>query len=126
MATLVLKFTKAFSDEDIKKSLINDIKNIGILLVKIAILVGVSYVILSPIIGIIVNSISSDRDAYNPMVYILPQSPTLERYKLVLERLDYFPTMARDLLYTVSLMAIQILVCAMVGYGFARFEFPFK
>ena len=126
MAALVLKFRKALNDEDVKKSLINDIKNIGILIVKIAILVGVSYVILSPIIGIIVNSISSDRDAYNPMVYILPQSPTLERYQLVIERLDYFKTMARDLLYTVSLMAIQILVCSMVGYGFARFDFPFK
>ena len=60
------------------------------------------------------------------MVYILPQFPTLERYKLVLERLDYVPTMLKNLLYVVSLMAIQILICSMVGYGFARFDFPFK
>ena len=119
-------FKENMQDADQRKALLNDIKNLAVNIVRFAILLGVSYVILSPVIGIIVNSISSDRDAYNPMVYILPQNPTLDRYKLVLERLDYFKTMGRDLLYTVSLMALQIVVCSMVGYGFARFDFPFK
>lgn len=113
-------------DDDQKKSLLNNVKNLAVNVMRFAILIGVSYVILSPVIGMIVNSISSDRDAYNPMVYILPQFPTLERYELVLERLEYFPTMGRDLLYTITLMALQILICSMVGYGFARFDFPFK
>lgn len=119
-------FKENMQDADQRKALLNDIKNLAVNIVRFAILLGVSYVILAPVIGIIVNSISSDRDAYNPMVYILPQNPTLDRYKLVLERLDYFKTMGRDLLYTVSLMALQIVVCSMVGYGFARFDFPFK
>lgn len=123
----VLKdFQKNMQDADQRKALLNDIKNLGVALIRIVILIGVSYVILSPVIGMIVNSISSDRDAYNPMVYILPHNPTLERYKLVLTRLDYFKTMGRDLLYTITLMALQIVVCSMVGYGFARFDFPFK
>ncbi len=116
----------ALQDEDQKKALLINVKNLLVNVIRFAILIGVSYVILSPVIGMVVNSISSDRDAYNPMVYVLPQFPTLERYKLVIERLYYFPTIARDLLYTISLMAIQIMVCSMVGYGFARFEFPFK
>ena len=122
----VNSFRENMQDADQRKALLNDIKNLAVNIVRFAILLGVSYVILAPVIGIIVNSISSDRDAYNPMVYILPQNPTLDRYKLVLERLDYFKTMGRDLLYTVSLMALQIVVCSMVGYGFARFDFPFK
>lgn len=95
-------------------------------LLRAAILIGVGYVILSPVIGIIVNSISSNKDAYNPMVFVLPQFPTLERYALAIERLNYFPTMFRDLLYTLTLTALQLLVCSMVGYGFARFDFPMK
>ncbi|MBO5166849.1 MAG: carbohydrate ABC transporter permease [Lachnospiraceae bacterium] len=74
----------------------------------------------------IVNSISSNKDAYNPMVFVLPENPTLEKYALVLERLDYFPTIARDLLYTITLTGLQLLICSMVGYGFARFDFPGK
>ncbi len=108
------------------KSLLNNVKKFLTTLLRIAILIGVGYVILSPVIGMVVNSISSDRDAYNPMVFVLPQFPTLERYKLVLESLDYLPTMARDMIYTLSLMLLQIVVCSMVGYGFARFDFPLK
>lgn len=126
MAAYIEKIKKTFNDHDQRMSLFNDIKNFAVSLIRIVILVGVSYVILSPVIGIVVNSISSDKDAFNPMVYVLPEFPTWERYELVLERLDYFPTIARDLIYTITLMGIQILVCSMVGYGFARFNFPFK
>lgn len=108
------------------KILFNDVKNLFVSIVRIAIIVGVSYVILSPLIGMIVNSISSTKDAYNPMVFVVPEFPTLERFQLAFKRLDYIPTMAKDLAYTLTTTMVQLLVCSMVGYGFARFEFPFK
>lgn len=113
-------------DPDQTKYFLNNIKKFVLILARIAILVGVSYVILSPIIGFLANSFSSDKDAYNPMVFVLPQYPTLEKYSLAILRLDYFPTITRDLLYTLSITGLQLLVCSMVGYGFARFNFPFK
>ncbi len=108
------------------KILMNKIKELFVLIIRILILVGVGYVILSPLIGMFVNAISSDVDAYNPMVFVLPQFPTWERFQLAWKRLDYLPTMGRDLLYTGSLTLLQLLICSMVGYGFARFEFPLK
>lgn len=120
------KAKKTFQDPDQTKSLLNDIKNFAIGVLKAAILIGVGYVILSPVIGMFVNSISSSKDAYNPMVFVLPEYPTLEKYKLVIERMNYFPTIARDLLYTLTLTLVQLLICSMVGYGFARFDFPLK
>ncbi len=95
-------------------------------LLKIIILVGVSYVIISPLIGMIVQSVASTEDIYNPMMYVLPSHPSLEKYELASMRLDYLPTIAKNLLYTLSLTLIQLFVCSMVGYGFARFEFRFK
>lgn len=123
---MIAKAKKVLSDPDQTKSFLNSVKNFLVSLLRAAILIGVGYVILSPVIGIIVNSISSNKDAYNPMVFVLPQFPTLERYALVIERMNYFPTMIRDLLYTLTLTALQLLVCSMVGYGFARFDFPLK
>lgn len=123
---MIAKAKKVLSDPDQTKSFLNSVKNLLVNLLRAAILIGVGYVILSPVIGIIVNSISSNKDAYNPMVFVLPQFPTLERYALAIERLNYFPTMFRDLLYTLTLTALQLLVCSMVGYGFARFDFPLK
>lgn len=122
----ILRLKTTFQDPDQMKSMLNSVKNFLVTVMRIAILVGVGYVILSPVIGLVVNSISSNKDAYDPMVFVLPKSPTLEKYALVLERLDYFPTIARDLLYTISLTLLQLLVCSMVGYGFARFNFPLK
>ena len=122
-------FAKAkaiMNDPDQTKSFLNDIKNFFVAIVRVLILIGVGYVILSPLIGMFVNSISSDKDAYNPMVFVLPEFPTLEKYQLVLERLNYLPTIGKDLFYTLTLTAIQIFVCSMVGYGFARFSFPLK
>lgn len=101
-------------------------KAILIGLIRFAILFGVGYVILAPVIGMIAKSLMSDADAYNPMVYIIPQNPTFAKYELVIKRLDYWPTMGRDLAYTITMMLVQILMCSMVGYGFARFNFPFK
>ncbi len=114
------------NDPDQGKRFVNNVKNFLILLVKTAILVGVGYVILAPVIGMFVNSISSNKDAYNPMVYVLPESPTLERYSLAIDRMEYLPTLLRNLLYTGALTLLQLLICSMVGYGFARFKFPFK
>jgi multiple sugar transport system permease protein len=50
----------------------------------------------------------------------------MERYVTAMRVLDYFPTLARLLAYVVSLTAIQTAVCSFVGYGFARFDIPFK
>lgn len=120
------KIKASAQDPDQRKSLGNDIKKIALALLKAAILIGVSYVILSPVIGILVNSFSSNTDAVDPMVFVLPKNPTLERYSLAALRLQYLPTMARDLVYTLTLTLLQLLICSMVGYGFARFDFPFK
>ena len=120
------KIKNTMSDEFERKILFGQMKNILLVIVRVAIIVGVSYVILSPVIGMIVNSIASEKDVYNPMMYILPENPGLDKYRLVIERMDYWKTMGRDLLYTVSLTLIQLIVCSMVGYGFARFNFRFK
>lgn len=126
MNAYIAKAKAIINDPDQTKGFLNDVKNFFVAVVRILILVGVGYVILSPLIGMVVNSISSNKDAYNPMVFVIPEFPTLEKYELVIKRMNYFPTIGKDLLYTLTLTGIQILICSMVGYGFARFNFPFK
>jgi multiple sugar transport system permease protein len=122
-------FTKArdyLRDPLKKKIALNSLKEILITVLKYSILIGVSYVIVSPVIGMFVNSISSDADAYNPMMFILPKYPTLERYRLAILRLDYWETLTKTMLYSVTVTFLQLFICSMVGYGFARFKFPLK
>lgn len=126
-------FSKHFSALSNEKTALNERQAIanggkGFLLglFRFVIILGVCYVIMGPVFGIIANSFFSNKDAYNPMVYLIPQNPTLERYQMAIEILDYVPTMLKSLLYSFSLMLMQILTCSMVGYGFARFKFPLK
>jgi multiple sugar transport system permease protein len=89
-------------------------------------ILGISYVILGPLLGIIASSFFSNSDQYSPLVYLIPQSPTLERYELALIRMDYWSVLGSMSVYVISLTAIQLVVCGMAGYGFARFNFPLK
>lgn len=112
--------------ENDRKKMISAVKDFLLSLFRFIVIVGISYVILSPIIGIVSSSFFSNADVYNPMVYLIPQAPTLERYTRAIMRLDYWRTVGKTLLYSLSLMAIQVIICSMVGYGFARYNFPLK
>lgn len=104
----------------------NGTKALVMKLLRIILIVGVAYVILSPMIGIVTSSFFSDSDRYNPIVFTIPIHPTLERYEKALEYLDYWKTVVTTVVYTLMLTVIQVVVCSMVGYGFARFDFPLK
>jgi multiple sugar transport system permease protein len=119
-----IKNDKKFANN--RKKYITKTKGFLFWFFRIGVLIGISYVILGPLIGIIANSFFSDADKTNAMVYIIPQDPTMERYRLAWLRLDYIKVLGQTLFYDLSLMVIQVMVCSMVGYGFARFKFPLK
>lgn len=105
---------------------ISNIKGFILGIFRLAIILGICYVILGPVIGIISSSFFSDADNYNTMVYLIPQNPTLERYQLAIKYMNYGKTMVSSLVYSLTLMLIQVFICSMVGYGFARYKFPLK
>jgi multiple sugar transport system permease protein len=93
---------------------------------KGVILSGIAFIILGPIISIVSNSFFSPTDVYNPSVFLFPLEPHLGNYKLAAMRLDYFKTLLNSLIYVAGVTLIQIFITSMAGYGFARFDFPFK
>ncbi len=124
--SIAVRIRKTVNDPLKMRIVGTELKNMLMKIFKYVILIGVSYVILAPVIGMIVNSIKSDADAFNPMVFVLPHNPTTEKYQLAILRLDYWKTALKTLVYTLTITLMQLLVCSMVGYGFARFEFPLK
>ena len=112
--------------EDRKGAVVKKSKNLLMTILQIILIVGIAYVILSPVIGIVAQSFFSDADSANPMVFTIPMNPTWERYVGAWTELHYLPTLASTLLYTIGNTLFQVVICSMVGYGFARFEFPLK
>lgn len=93
---------------------------------KFIILLGISYIIIGPIISIISNSFFSAQDVYNPAVFLFPFEPTFTNYRLSYIRLGYINTLGFTGFYVMLNTLLQLLITSMAGYGFARFEFPFK
>ncbi len=93
---------------------------------KFIILLGISFIILGPVISIISKSFFSSSDVYNPSVFLFPIRPTTENYRLSFMRLDYWKTLTSTLIYVLIITLIQVVIASMAGYGFARFDFPLK
>lgn len=113
-------------DELRMKLLFRKIKSICFGLVKLIIIVGISYIILGPVITMISQSFFTANDLYNPVVLLIPQEGTLQNYITSFTRMTYPRTLATTFLYVGTLTMIQIFICSMTGYGFARYDFPFK
>ncbi len=82
-----MRADKQFANDRRKAARIS--KKVILGLFKAVVLIGISYMILSPLIGMISNSFFSDSDLYNPMVYLFPMEGTLERYSVSVKVMNY-------------------------------------
>ncbi len=120
----VLKNDQQLANDKLK--LKKSVKNSAFTIFGIVVLIGISYIILSPLIELVTHAFFSDYDATDPMVYVVAKEPTLEKFQRVIATMKYWSILLKTLLNDLVLMGIQVLVCSMVGYGFARFDFPLK
>ena len=86
-------------------------------------LIGIVYVILAPVIGIISLSFMSSDDLFNPMVFVIPAQPTLYNVANALRLMNYWGTLRYTLFYALGMGLLHVLVASFVGYGFARYNF---
>jgi len=144
-----LKWFNAENYENTMQKWQNKVKGFILGICMAIIVIGVCYVILSPLIGIVANSIMSPRDIINPMVFLLPNEPTLEHYGHAMTHMNFLTgnditisipftdvsfdilggtifsgTLARTMGFSVSFALLHVVIASLVGYGFARFNFP--
>jgi len=120
----VLKNDQQLANDKLK--LKKTAKKAVLTLFGLIVLIGISYIILSPVFEIVSHSFFSDSDATDPMVYMVAKHVTLEKFQAVIKTMGYWKILFGTMLNDIILMAIQVIICSMVGYGFARFDFPLK
>lgn len=102
------------------------ISDIAYRIVRAFLLFGMCFLILQPIFNKISISFMAEEDLYNAMVISIPENFTTSNYQLAAQFMDYGKTLVNTILVSLSIALLQIAVCTLVGYGFARFEFPLK
>lgn len=108
---------------------INKKKNIGAGLWKIfrfIILLGLAYILLYPLIYMISMAIRPVEQVTDPMIVWIPKSFTMDNIVGVYKVMDFGKAFGTTFGIFVVAALIEVITCAVVGYGFARFNFPLK
>ncbi|MBM7553182.1 carbohydrate ABC transporter permease [Thalassobacillus pellis] len=91
-----------------------------------SLLIVIGFVYLYPIIYMDSYSFKSLEDLLNPLISWIPSTFYVENYQVAYQVLDLIPTLVETLYVTVIPSIAQTAVAAIIGYGFARYDFPLK
>lgn len=100
--------------------------NVSYSVIRVFLLFGMCFLILQPLLTKITVSFMAEQDLYNPIVIAIPENFTTANYKLATQLLNYWEALWNTVWASFTIAVTQIIVCTLVGYGFARFNFPLK
>jgi multiple sugar transport system permease protein len=86
-------------------------------------LIGISFIILYPIMYMLSNAFKPVDQYYDPSVIWIPKSLTLNNFKIVLLVIDFGNVLKNTFVIAILPALIQTVVCMYVAYGLARFRF---
>jgi multiple sugar transport system permease protein len=89
-------------------------------------LISIGFLYIYPLLYMLSNSFKSQSDIVNPMVNWVPTSLYMGNYERAFKVLNFFPTLGKSLVVTLIPALFQTMITALIGYGFAKFDFKFK
>ena len=102
------------------------LKSIGISVARALLLFGMCFMIIQPLITRLSTSIMAERDLYDSTIILLPKNVTLDNFRIVFDLTDFPHSMLNTIWTSLSVSLCQVIACTLVGYGFARYDFPLK
>ena len=93
---------------------------------RFILLFGLCFLILQPILNKISVSLMTEEDLFDPVVISIPLHFTMDNYKIAADVMNYKTAFFNSLIISLTTSILQIAMCTLVGYGFARFKFPLK
>lgn len=91
--------------------------------VKYMLLIGLSFLIIYPLLVKLSNSFMSQQDLVDGTVRFIPRLPTTFNYETVIQYTDFVRGLGNTFGISVLCGVLQMTVCTLVGYGLARFKF---
>lgn len=93
---------------------------------RFVILAGVGFVVLYPLIYMVSCAFRERIDMTDPTVMWIPRHYTLDIIKETWQAMEMEKTLRTTLFLNVGCSLVQVVSCAVTGYGFARFNFRGK
>ena len=96
-------------------------------LIRYALLISIGFIILYPLLYMIVTSLMTPTAFNNSTrVWIPTEIGMKDNYSKAIEAMGYFKSFLNTIKLEVVSALLEVCSCAIVGYGFARFEFKGK
>ena len=102
------------------------LKKVGIGAGRAIFLFSLCLVLLYPILIMLSISFRAGSELYDPTVIWIPKNITLRNYLTIWKQLDISESLWQSAVASVGSTVFQLISCLLAGYGFARFNFPFK
>lgn len=90
---------------------------------RLVLLVGISYIILYPFITKIAASFMSPSDFTDQTVKLISKHPSLDQWIYIIKENNYWTALFNTARISLLCGVFQTLICAIIGYGFAKFKF---
>lgn len=90
---------------------------------RLVLMVGISYIVLYPFLTKIAGSVMAPEDFVDVTVRLIPKNFTIDIYRAIMNELDYWAAFRNTFFLSLICAVIQTFICALIGYGFAKFKF---
>ena len=99
------------------------LQKVAITVFQLVLMVGISYIVIFPFISKITSSIMAPQDFIDVTVRLIPKNISFDIYVAIVKELGYLQALGNTFLLSFSAAVIQMLICSLIGYGFAKFKF---
>ena len=99
------------------------LKKVAWYLIRLVLLIGISYIVLYPFFTKIAGSFMSPDDFVDVTVRLIPKEFSLDIYKAIWSENAYLEAFTNTLFLSGSTALIQTFICCFVAYGLAKFKF---
>lgn len=89
---------------------------------RTAVLIGVSYVIIQPMLTRLSTSFMNVEELYDQSVKWIARNPTLYNYRQCWVHMNYPQALFNTFTLTLVVSVLQVAACTYIGYGLARFK----
>ena len=100
--------------------------SIFLLVFILVILVGLSFLVLYPIISTVSLAFRPGKEMYDQTVIWVPKEPTLVNFATAFKELEFFPLVIKTLVVSFICTLLQLVTCSMAAYSLSRFNYRFK
>ncbi len=127
-AKIRAKSGKKFSKEKVRKFFMGSKEKQGFLKVFCiyTLLICIGFIYLNPILQMLSKSFMNLDDLLDSSINWIPSKFILSNYAQAAKSMDFWASLGKSIILAGVPTLCNLISCAIIGYGLARFEFPFK